>query len=76
MIRHNEGIIHAGLGNVHVTGPVGRLGKFIQFSTPSTDTSVRTVEDQNEVEKADVAFLTKTPVDTLEGLKVLHQRGG
>lgn len=75
MIDHNEGILHTGRGNVNVTGPVGRYGKFIQHPPPRTDTSNRRVEDQNAAEKCDIAFLTTVPVETQAVFEELRQWG-
>lgn len=75
MIRDNEGIIHTGHGNINVTGPVGRHGKFIQHPTARTDTSGRRVDGQNTVEKCDIAFLTAVPVETQAVFEELRQRG-
>jgi len=75
MIRRNEGIIHTGRGNVNVTGVVGPHGTFIQHPTPRTDISDRRVEDQNTVEKCDIALLTAVSLETKSVFAELRQRG-
>jgi nucleoside phosphorylase len=75
MIRRNEGIIHTGRGDVNVTGPIGRHGKFIQHPTPRSDSSDRRAEGQNTVEKCDIAFLTAVPVETQSVFDELRQWG-